>query len=283
MREYPLFVPYGDEHIAVVLTVPDSDPVGLVALLTGGSSARSHLYGVWTRTARRLADERGLASIRFDYLGTGDSTGILPEWRLANMPVDQVLAAIRFGMSAAGVDRLAITGFCMGGRVGLSIAADAPDCAGAILVRVPVLEPSGVSDAVRRARAMRLASALDRRLKREGVLRRLLRPLVRRKRKASPAMRRGLASALDHGRLLLLYDEEDFTFGTQVRRALDRIIGSLSEAQRGNYELRVLPGRGMQALQSQEIQEELIDAIVGWSGDLFGPARTADGVAPARS
>jgi len=237
---------------------------------------------VWTRAARRLADERGLASIRFDYIGTGDSTGILPEWRLSNMPVEQVLAAIRFGMAAAGVDRMALTGFCMGGRVALAVAVDALDCAGAILVRVPVLEPSGVSDALRRARESGPASFFERRLKQGNLVRRLLRSLVRRKRKASPWVRRGLATALDHGRLLLLYDEEDFTFGEHVKKELERMIGALSPAQRSNYELTVLPGRGMQALQSREIQQELIDIVVTWMGGLFAPTPARGTSAPVR-
>jgi hypothetical protein len=63
---------------------------------------------------------------------------------------------------------------------------------------------------------------------------------------------------------------------------LERMIGALSQAQRSSYELAVLPGRGMQGLQSREIQQELIDTIVSWMGGLFAPYPAKGTSAPVR-
>src|SRR5207249_4135911 len=66
VKEYPVFLPFGDEHLALVLTVPEGAPAGVVLLLTGGSAARSHRFQLWTRVARSLAKEHALASARLD-------------------------------------------------------------------------------------------------------------------------------------------------------------------------------------------------------------------------
>src|SRR5205807_1730181 len=41
VKEFPVFVPDGADHFGAVITVPDSEPKGLVLLLTGTGAARS--------------------------------------------------------------------------------------------------------------------------------------------------------------------------------------------------------------------------------------------------
>jgi hypothetical protein len=124
--EHPLFVPFEGEHVASVLTLPDTDPRGLVLLLQGLGAARSHKNRVWTRTARRLAD-RGIASVRMDYPDMGDSTGVLHA-DLDDLPVEQVGLVVRTAMEAVGVDRFAVVGNCMGLRTGFSLASRTEEC-----------------------------------------------------------------------------------------------------------------------------------------------------------
>src|SRR5206468_3179120 len=75
VREFPVFVPSRGERIGAVIAVPDADPRGLVLLMPGGGGApRAHRYAMYTKVARGLA-ERGIASVRMDWRGVGDSTG----------------------------------------------------------------------------------------------------------------------------------------------------------------------------------------------------------------
>src|SRR5438034_10292910 len=74
IREYPVFVPSGEERIAAVIAVPAGTPRGLVLLLPGGGGAtRSQRYGLYTKVARGLA-QRGIASARVEWRGSGEST-----------------------------------------------------------------------------------------------------------------------------------------------------------------------------------------------------------------
>ncbi len=275
MREYPLFVPFGPDHLAAVLTVPDDEPDGLVALLTGGSAARSHRFQIWTRTARRLAEERGLASVRLDWRGTGDSTGALPEWHITEVPVDQVVAVLELAQRATGVARIGVTGNCMGARVALGVAAQMPECVAALCMRTPLLEPAQ-SQTLDRVRS----SGLGRAIRSNPFLRRTIaEPLSRRKKRAGSGVKRAMSSALEHADMLFLYTEEDFTFGPHVRKELDRVVSALPERSRRRYELRVLPGRGLKGFESFDIQRVVIDTVVEWMGERFG--RTAPLPEPA--
>src|SRR5205809_963859 len=124
--ERPMFVPFRGGHMASVLTIPDSDPRGLVLLLQGLGAARSHKNRVWTRAARVLAD-RDIASVRMDYPDMGDSTGVLHA-DLEDLPVGEVEAVARIAMEAVGVDRFGVVGNCFGLRAGFSLASRTDEC-----------------------------------------------------------------------------------------------------------------------------------------------------------
>ena len=151
MNEYPVFVPYGNEHLAATLTLPDNDPEALVLLLAGTGAPRSHRFQLWTRTARALADQ-GLASVRMDYRGIGDSRGRMAQPVLGDQRLDQAVTTARFAMRACDVDRLAVIGNCLGGIVGLGVTARVPECEAAILIRPRLVYMSNVSRAAVGAR-----------------------------------------------------------------------------------------------------------------------------------
>ena len=44
MKEYQVFIPYGEERIAAAVTVPDEAVRGLVVLSTGLGATRSHRH-----------------------------------------------------------------------------------------------------------------------------------------------------------------------------------------------------------------------------------------------
>src|SRR5207248_11294939 len=80
-----VYVRHGNERLAAILTVPRR-PRGLVALLQGFGATRSHRNRLWTWISDDLAG-RGMATVRFDYPGMGDSTGDA-DWDLNDPPTD---------------------------------------------------------------------------------------------------------------------------------------------------------------------------------------------------
>ena len=123
MKEFPVFVPHEDEHLAAVITVPDSHPRALVHLLQGGGGqSRSHRNRTWVRLARGLAD-KGIASVRMDYPGLGDSTGI-PTFEVESPPVEAALAVARVSLRAVGVDTFAVVGNCIGIPTAIEMATE---------------------------------------------------------------------------------------------------------------------------------------------------------------
>jgi pimeloyl-ACP methyl ester carboxylesterase len=132
VNEYPLFVPYGDDFIAAVLTVPESEPRALVLLLQQGGIGRSNKNRTWTRLAARLA-ERDLATARMDYLGLGDSTGKAGSLALEIPPVGEAMAVLETTRRLAGVEHTGVVGHCYGGRTAVAVASRVDSCVTAAL------------------------------------------------------------------------------------------------------------------------------------------------------
>jgi pimeloyl-ACP methyl ester carboxylesterase len=279
VREYPLFLPYGEDHLAAVLSVPDTEPAGLVVLTTGGAAGRSHRHQLWTRTARRLATESGLASLRLDYRGTGDATGTVQEWRMSEPPTEQVHAAVAFATDALGVRHFATMGNCMGSLVALSLAADMPGCVGAFCIRHPVLEAGHVTRTLVRARRTGLAAFVR---SRPG-LSRLAKPLVRKRRKASGGVRPTLGRALRNGRVLMLFSQEDVDGNKRLGVELGRLRDQIPPQLKARFELRILPGGGLVGFESLDAQAAIMDAAVELMGSLFGGPSAVEGAAWERA
>lgn len=105
--------------IPVTFTTPiveggDTYPLVVMAHGHGGSREEG---GGYRAVAESLA-MRGIASIRMDFPGCGDSTESFTENNLSNMLLD-LQAARDFAVNDAGVDeqRLGLLGFSMGGRL----------------------------------------------------------------------------------------------------------------------------------------------------------------------
>jgi hypothetical protein len=143
VNETPFYAPYGEDHLAAVLCVPEEAPRALVLLLQGGSSTRGHNNQKWTRLARELAG-LGIASVRMDYAGMGDSTGSY-QFEVSAPPVEQAEAVLFTAQAALGMDRYAVVGNCIGLRTAFTLAGRVPGClgVGAIFSRSmgPILAP----------------------------------------------------------------------------------------------------------------------------------------------
>ncbi|MGQ0669198.1 MAG: alpha/beta hydrolase [Actinomycetota bacterium] len=266
MKQFPVFIPHGDEHVAAVITAPEGPPRGLVLLTCGIGAPRSHRFQLWTRLGERLAAE-GLASARMDYIGIGDSTGERSDWSFVGPPVDEALAVAGFAMSAVGTDRFVVAGNCLGSRVALATAGVAPDCVGAVCIRAPLLERGWLSDFQNRAKKLRLVAAV----RSSPLYRRSVRPLVRRilGRTVVPEARDAFVRATRHARLLFLYSEEDYTFRSAIDRQLEAMANRLPAGQRDRHELLVLPGGGLKGYESLAVQDRVLDALMGWIPGCF--------------
>src|SRR5439155_20894003 len=143
VRDFPVFVPWRGEHLAAVVAVPEGRPRGLAVFSSVPGSPRTHRHQVWARAAERLGD-RGIASVRFEFVGLDDSTGTSVEVSMAVSPLDQILAVTRFAQRAVGVDPLVAAGNCLGAQAALALAAELPECTGAVCMLPPAVRSGAV-------------------------------------------------------------------------------------------------------------------------------------------
>jgi dienelactone hydrolase len=267
VREFPVFVPHAGEHLGAVVTVPDEDPAGLVLLTTGTGAPRSHRFQLWTNVARRLAD-RGLASVRMEYLGIGDSTGRIAERRMGELDlrIDEAEAVARFAQQAVGTERLSAVGNCSGGLVALGAATRLPGFAGTICILPRVLQPTKVNQVVIGMRKSKMATMA----RSSSLLRPIVRALRGRKGKPRSLIQERMAAALSRGKLLFVYSENDTdAFNEQSRKQIDRILSQLPADHRSRFELKVFPGGPISGFESLQIQRDVIDLAVDWTAGCF--------------
>nr|WP_086939624.1 alpha/beta fold hydrolase [Thaumasiovibrio occultus] len=101
-------------------SIKTNDPFPLVLLAHGHGGSR-HENGGFSEIADKLADY-GIASIRIDFPGCGDSTESFTRNTLTNMVTDAT-NAIAYATSHAAIDNetIGILGYSMGGRVALEL------------------------------------------------------------------------------------------------------------------------------------------------------------------
>jgi alpha/beta superfamily hydrolase len=273
LRELPVFVPYEDDHLAAVITVPDGDPAALVLLLTGTGAPRSHRFQLWTRAARALADQ-GLASVRMDYRGVGDSTGRMPQLVLGDRRRDQAMAVARFAMAAVGIDRFGIASNCSGAVIGLEIAAEMPECTAAILILPRLVQLGGVTRAHMEARKSRLASLV----RSNKSMRRILQGTMKgRKDMPSPAVRKSFYPALEHARLLFVYGDIDRDpYVEKSRRLLGQLADRLPPDRRARLEVVTTSEGPLAGFESISVQSYILDRVVSWLPAALGAAATRE-------
>jgi pimeloyl-ACP methyl ester carboxylesterase len=271
VREFPLFVPAGDEHVAAVVTVPDEQPRGVVLLLAG--TGRHNAIG--STLSARLSGElakHGLASARLDYAGVGDSPGLVPQWDPADSgaATEQARAVLDTVRDALGVDRFAEVGTCYGSRVALALVAD-PACVGAVCLAPPFLDMGGLGRMGRQVRDRRVGSFL----RSNAVLRRVVvgpaRRLLRARKPAPRAV--GAFAHLDRVRLVFLYGDRNVHedhYSARARQSMEEALARLPEEQQARFELRTLPGGplvtfdGLPPGEQAEILDVVVPYVTGW-------------------
>ena len=114
-----------DELIPTVIEFPDvaeGTPVPLVVLAHGHGGSKDE-NGGFAELASMLA-ENGIASVRMDFPGCGDSAEEFAQNNITNMLYD-IDASLRFTLDKFDIDRdrIGILGYSMGGRLAM-LAAD---------------------------------------------------------------------------------------------------------------------------------------------------------------
>jgi pimeloyl-ACP methyl ester carboxylesterase len=256
VTDHPIFVPFRDDRLAAVLTLPDGRPRTLVLLLQGLGPPRSHRFRLWTRVARELA-KRGIASVRMDYLQMGDSTGVMSA-TLNDPPVEESIAVARVAMRAAGVDTCAAVGNCMGGRTALRVAMQLDACraVGFIVTGEPIKYLAAKPWSQGR-----------------GILRKAVRGfrrVVLRGRKPPLRWLPDVQRVASRSTLWFLYVGPE-----EVGARLARALSTLKAAREGTSVSSVVGEMSNRFELSIPVQEEVLAEIVGWLD------RTLPGSAPA--
>jgi pimeloyl-ACP methyl ester carboxylesterase len=126
----------GDSLFAV-LTRPEAPArgAGIVILAGGRYGSTAGRNQVGARLAAAFA-QRGFHSIRLDYHGVGDSTGVIREFVLHEPFVGDLRAGVDV-LRREGVDTIGVLGDCFGSRTALATAATSGDIAALFLVSLP--------------------------------------------------------------------------------------------------------------------------------------------------
>jgi alpha/beta superfamily hydrolase len=266
VKEYPVFIPDGEEHLAAVVAVPDGSPRALVLLVTGGGGApRSHRSSMFTKVARALC-ERGIASVRLDAKGIGDSTG-LARFDLTAPPIESTVRALRFAMQATGATSVAMAGNCGGARTSMEVIQQVPEMRSAVLMFVKPLAVARSSkpSVLKIKGAVRSVPGLGRVAKRVYWL--------ARSRRASPVVRQ-LRMLIGRVDLLLMEADTD-----KAGKLLKGGYGLKGDGTK-RFEIRELPGGAQRAFRSPERQQYTIETLVRWFDETLPAGVAAD--APAR-
>jgi hypothetical protein len=206
---------------------------------------------MYTKVARGLA-ERGIASVRVDWEGVGDSTG-RARFSFHALPVEDVIKVARFALDATGTNAFGMAGNCGGARTTLMALPTFPEARTAVLVMLkPLTGTRSQKPSVKKAKLV------VKRIPRVGMMvKRAYWSL--RWRKANPVLE-GIRALPQHTDLLFL---EAST--VKVGR-LPQFVQSLQSknGHRRRLEMRELPGGSSRAFHSLERQDFVVDSLVEW-------------------
>jgi uncharacterized protein len=143
-REEPLVFSCGGEALVGVLALPEQPTSRGVLIVVGGPQYRTGSHRQYTLLARALAGE-GIASLRFDYRGLGDSGGAYRSFEHAG---EDIRTAIdRFLERLPGVREVVIWGLCGAACAALFHAQHDPRVGGLVLANPWVHTEQGMARA----------------------------------------------------------------------------------------------------------------------------------------
>jgi len=135
VQETPVcFTANGNRRVAALLTIPEGKTDHVVLLSHGFLTNKN---STTNKTLTRTLTERGLATLRYDFFGHGESDGPL-ENITVDAAVNQALAALDW-LAANGYNKIGMVGSSFGGLVSTLAAAQRPNirCLG---LKCPVVD-----------------------------------------------------------------------------------------------------------------------------------------------
>jgi pimeloyl-ACP methyl ester carboxylesterase len=117
-----------DSGVVGTLLQPNADaPTPAVLMLHGFASVRDEVGDMYKRLAAELADY-GIASLRIDFRGWGESAGAMTDSTVTQMVEDAAEAtAYLQGLDTVDPERIGLIGFSLGGSVAVYSAGEHPD------------------------------------------------------------------------------------------------------------------------------------------------------------
>ncbi len=139
-REEAVVFPCGEEELVGVFALPEQSGPRGVLIVVGGPQYRAGSHRQFTLLARYLA-QRGIASLRFDYRGMGDSSGASRTFEGAE---EDIRAAVdRLVERLPAPREVVIWGLCDAASAALIYAQADPRVSGLILVNPWVRTEAG--------------------------------------------------------------------------------------------------------------------------------------------
>ena len=126
-----------------VLSLPDQPARRAVLIVVGGPQYRAGSHRQFTLLARRLA-EQGIAALRFDYRGMGDSEG---EARSFEDVGDDLRSAVDYLAAVPGIEDVVIWGLCDAASAALFYAGHDKRVSGLVLLNPWARTTGGVAKA----------------------------------------------------------------------------------------------------------------------------------------
>jgi dienelactone hydrolase len=145
--ETPVTFECRGQQIVGMLHVPERRgrfPAAL--MLHGFTGTKVEPHRMFVKISRTLA-EHGIASLRFDYRGSGDSAGDFEDMTIRSEIVDSI-EAIKFLARHKQINsrRLALIGFSMGGAIAAHVVAREKHRVKSLVLIAPVGEGAGILD-----------------------------------------------------------------------------------------------------------------------------------------
>jgi alpha/beta superfamily hydrolase len=133
MKEQPVTFQVNGEQLVGMLHLPAQLPAPGVCLFHGFTGHKGESHRLFVTCARALA-EAGLIALRFDFRGSGDSSGEFHEMTLAR-EVEDAQAALTFLAEQQGVlpHKLGTIGLSLGGAVAALVAGLRPSLRATVL------------------------------------------------------------------------------------------------------------------------------------------------------
>ncbi len=145
--ESPIVFDSRGQQVVGMLHLPEGNgrfPAAL--LLHGFTGTRVEPHRMFVKISRNLA-QHGIASLRFDFRGSGDSAGDFEDMTIRSETIDS-LEAIRFLARHKRINsrRLALIGMSMGGAVAAHVVARERHRIKSLVLLAPVAEGEGILD-----------------------------------------------------------------------------------------------------------------------------------------